>query len=217
MTALDNVLAKVYTITNRPDLNVESTQAANRALRYSHMGRPVLQNYQQFPNSEFSFDLVEATFPVPIDTSTGSGFLNFVIALPARFRGPRFYYLYADPPVNNTSLNFSGLNTNKQLDFVPPGALFDRQALLKQADCYYIAGQNVSIRTSVSRKNIYWAYLQLPSFVDSFIANSDTFSDMIAWKAASEVFAMLDDNKKTYYEQLASQQLIELQTSYQII
>lgn len=211
--SLADIQQKVYTITNRPDLNIETSQAIARALNFSHMGRPQLGQGQSFPNANFSFDVVEGVQAIPIDPTTGSPALNFSFALPARFRGPQFKYLYCDAPVNCPSINFPGVNANTHLDYVTPAGLFDRQSLLKQCNCYYIAGQNVVIKTDVSRSNLYWGYFQIPSIADSWVVQN--FDDLIAWKASAEIFAMLDDNKKTYYESLANQQLAELITSYQ--
>ena len=187
---LTELIAEVYTITNRPDLVGQTLTAVRSATLKLHQ-------------SDYYYkDLRE----------TGVSFVSALYVQQLEYR-PLFPKWRALKYVRKTDV--AGTDTGAFLELVVPENVLD---IYKQNrnDICYVAGEVIQIRSSTQVQYIILGRYDNPDITqagyDSWIALDHPYA--IVFEAASTVFKMIGDTDQfAAYTQLAAMQLVELRNS----
>jgi hypothetical protein len=187
MTAFTDLLANVYTLTNRPDLVAETTLAIKAATLKLHR-----LDY-------FAKDLyeVELTFP----TSSYFQTLVYASTVPL-FRTAKYLRKY----------DAVGLTAGKELKAVPIEKVLDSYGI-DRVDVYYLAGTAIQIRSSTQEQYFLFGCYLSPN-VDtvnyaSWIYNEYPYA--IVYSAASIVLSAIhQDELAAKMDKLAAVEIAEI-------
>lgn len=187
---LTELIAEVYTITNRPDLVGQTLTAVRSATLKLHQ-------------SDYYYkDLRE----------TGVSFVSALYTQQLEYR-PLFPKWRALKYVRKTDV--AGTDTGAFLELVVPENVLDNYKQNRNDICY-VAGEVIQIRSSTQVQYIILGRYDNPDITqsgyDSWIALDHPYA--IAFEAASTVFKMIGDTDQfAAYTQLAAMQLVELRNS----
>jgi hypothetical protein len=187
---LNELIAEVYTITNRPDLVAQTLTAVRSATLKLHQ-------------SDYYYkDLRE----------TGVSFVSalYVQQLEYRLLFPKWRALKY---IRKTDV--AGTDTGEFLDLIVPENVLDSYKQNRNDVCY-VAGEVIQIRSSTQLQYIILGRYDNPDITqsgyDSWIALDHPYA--IVFEAASTVFKMIGDTDQfAAYTQLAGMQLVELRNS----
>ena len=187
---LTELIAEVYTITNRPDLVGQTLTAVRSATLKLHQ-------------SDYYYkDLRE----------TGVSFVSALYVQQLEYR-PLFPKWRALKYVRKTDVD--GTDTGAFLELVVPENVLDNYKQNRNDICY-VAGEVIQIRSSTQVQYIILGRYDNPDITqagyDSWIALDHPYA--IVFEAASTVFKMIGDTDQfAAYTQLAAMQLVELRNS----
>jgi hypothetical protein len=187
---LNELIAEVYTITNRPDLVAQTLTAVRSATLKLHQ-------------SDYYYkDLRE----------TGVSFVSALYVQQLEYR-PLFPKWRALKYVRKTDA--AGTDTGAFLELVVPENVLDNYKQNRNDICY-VAGEVIHIRSSTQLQYIILGRYDSPDITqsgyDSWIALDHPYA--IVFEAASTVFKMIGDTDQfAAYTQLAGMQLVELRNS----
>ena len=187
---LNELIAEVYTITNRPDLVGQTLTAVRSATLKLHQ-------------SDYYYkDLRE----------TGVSFVSALYVQSLEYR-PLFPKWRALKYVRKTDVD--GTDTGAFLELVVPENVLDNYKQNRNDICY-VAGEVIQIRSSTQVQYIILGRYDNPDITqagyDSWIALDHPYA--IVFEAASTVFKMIGDTDQfAAYTQLAAMQLVELRNS----
>ena len=187
---LTELIAEVYTITNRPDLVGQTLTAVRSATLKLHQ-------------SDYYYkDLRE----------TGVSFVSALYVQQLEYR-PLFPKWRALKYVRKTDV--AGTDTGAFLELVVPENVLDSYKQNRNDICY-VAGEVIQIRSSTQVQYIILGRYDNPDITqagyDSWIALDHPYA--IVFEAASTVFKMIGDTDQfAAYTQLAAMQLVELRNS----
>ena len=187
---LTELIAEVYTITNRPDLVGQTLTAVRSATLKLHQ-------------SDYYYkDLRE----------TGVSFVSALYVQQLEYR-PLFPKWRALKYVRKTDV--AGTDTGAFLELVVPENVLDNYKQNRNDICY-VAGEVIQIRSSTQVQYIILGRYDNPDITqagyDSWIALDHPYA--IVFEAASTVFKMIGDTDQfAAYTQLAAMQLVELRNS----
>jgi hypothetical protein len=187
---LNELIAEVYTITNRPDLVAQTLTAVRSATLKLHQ-------------SDYYYkDLRE----------TGVSFVSALYVQQLEYR-PLFPKWRALKYVRKTDA--AGTDTGAFLELVVPENVLDNYKQNRNDICY-VAGEVIQIRSSTQLQYIILGRYDSPDITqsgyDSWIALDHPYA--IVFEAASTVFKMIGDTDQfAAYTQLAGMQLVELRNS----
>jgi hypothetical protein len=187
---LNELIAEVYTITNRPDLVAQTLTAVRSATLKLHQ------------SDYFYKDLRE----------TGVSFVSALYVQQLEYR-PLFPKWRALKYVRKTDA--AGTDTGAFLELVVPENVLDNYKQNRNDICY-VAGEVIQIRSSTQLQYIILGRYDSPDITqsgyDSWIALDHPYA--IVFEAASTVFKMIGDTDQfAAYTQLAGMQLVELRNS----
>jgi hypothetical protein len=158
--------AEVFTITGRPDLLAETQLAVRRATLFLH-GFDTW--FRDFNEKRIDFAASSYTFSI----SLRDNFTNF-----RKFR----YIKPFDPATGIPTADIIHCNADD---------LWDEFKRAKK-DIYYIAGDNVNIRTSCAQTNFIAGYYQLPNVQDAYYSwIADIYPYAIVEDAAGRILQMI--------------------------
>lgn len=187
---LNELIAEVYTITNRPDLVAQTLTAVRSATLKLHQ------------SDYFYKDLRE----------TGVSFVSaaYVQQLEYRSLFPKWRALKY---IRKTDV--AGTDTGKFLDLIVPENVLDSYKQNRNDVCY-VAGEVIQIRSSTQLQYIILGRYDNPDITqsgyDSWIALDHPYA--IVFEAASTVFKKIGDTDQfAAYTELAGMQLVELRNS----
>ena len=187
---LTELIAEVYTITNRPDLVGQTLTAVRSATLKLHQ-------------SDYYYkDLRE----------TGVSFVSALYVQSLEYR-PLFPKWRALKYVRKTDA--AGIDTGAFLELVVPENVLDNYKQNRNDICY-VAGEVIQIRSSTQVQYIILGRYDNPDITqagyDSWIALDHPYA--IVFEAASTVFKMIGDTDQfAAYTALAGMQLVELRNS----
>jgi hypothetical protein len=187
---LNELIAEVYTITNRPDLVAQTLTAVRSATLKLHQ-------------SDYYYkDLRE----------TGVSFVSALYVQQLEYR-PLFPKWRALKYVRKTDA--AGTDTGAFLELVVPENVLDNYKQNRNDICY-VAGEVIQIRSSTQLQYIILGRYDSPDITQSgyssWIALDHPYA--IVFEAASTVFKMIGDTDQfAAYTQLAGMQLVELRNS----
>ena len=187
---LNELIAEVYTITNRPDLVGQTLTAVRSATLKLHQ-------------SDYYYkDLRE----------TGVSFVSALYVQSLEYR-PLFPKWRALKYVRKTDV--AGTDTGAFLELVVPENVLDNYKQNRNDICY-VAGEVIQIRSSTQVQYIILGRYDNPDITqigyDSWIALDHPYA--IVFEAASTVFKMIGDTDQfAAYTALAGMQLVELRNS----
>ena len=187
---LNELIAEVYTITNRPDLVSQTLTAVRSATLKLHQSD---YYYKDIRESGISFVTAD-----------------YVQQLEYRILFPKWRSLKYIRKTDST-----GTGTGKFLDIITPEQVLDDYKLNRN-DVAYMAGEVVQIRSSTQLQYAIVGRYDNPDITvtgyDSWIALDHPYA--IIFEAASTVFKMIGDTDQfAAYTTLAQQQLLELRNS----
>lgn len=187
---LNELIAEVYTITNRPDLVAQTLTAVRSATLKLHQSD---YYYKDLRESGVSFLTPEYTQQIEYRT------------LFSKWRALKY--------IRKT--NSSGQEQGKFLDIIVPENVLDNYNINRNDVCY-VAGEVIQIRSSTQVQYTIVGRYDNPDITvagyNSWIAFDHPYA--IAFEAASTVFKMIGDTDQfSAYTQLAALQLIEVRNS----
>lgn len=187
---LNELIAEVYTITNRPDLVAQTLTAVRSATLKLHQSD---YYYKDLRETGVSFTTAEYTQQIEYRT------------LFPKWRALKY--------VRKT--DSAGTDTGKFLDIILPENVLDDYKINRN-DVAYVAGDVIQIRSSTELQYILLGRYDNPDITqanyNSWIALDHPYA--IIFEAASTVFKMIGDTDQfAAYTGLAGMQLVELRNS----
>lgn len=191
----DSLLADIFNLTNRPDLEVETELALKTATRSAHhsdfYNRDLVTNLVQLPNG---------TYQVQLDVAN----------LFPRLRGI--------DTIVPTDVNFAAISDqNNQIEILEIGDIRDSDGVLRN-NIAYLAGTSLNIRTAIQVYGFIVGWYRSPSALrtqyDSWIAQ--LFPDAIIYWAAAIVLNTNgnEDKANRYLKQVNEIYLPYLRNNY---
>ena len=191
--SLSSLISDVYLLTNRPDLEGETTLAVKAATIKAHSSDDYIYDFQEnsiaFDSSDYFQSLdVKTIFPL--------------------WRKGRYLRIYDNTPYTGGPSNV--------LKYIEPEKVVDEFGA-NRTDIWYQAGSNLQIRTSAPSQYFLIGYYKNPDVTangfNSWIA--DNYPMAIVYEAAAIVFKTIgyDEQVVTYRGMVAEQMQLLKQTS----
>jgi len=184
----EELLAEVYTLTNRPDLEAETKAAIKAATLKAHQ------------SDFYSKDISEALINLG---NTDAYIWSFdVITHISNFRAIKYIRKYDS-------------NTSEPGDFISiilPEQVLDSYKVTRE-DVAYVAGRNIEIRSSTAFSKMIFACYVNPIVTNSGYSSwvADLYPYVIVYEAARVVFKTIGyDEQSAQYEKLVGEQFMHL-------